>query len=419
MNSENWFEKQFNKIKQKKISKQEEKIRQMAYLLWEAAGKPEGKDIYFWNRAKRRLYPSGFRIFIYLSISAILAYFIFLIPPIDLKDEYRLMARERTEEKTEKRTEEKTEEKTVQKESKYFLKLWTENSSDKSKSFRRRFEFQLILRELDKSINEIRTRQEHESAWYKVKFLFIGTISITFITLIYKEGQKESNQKDLKNVLKKSSIFLGLGLSVIVSVIIDMHLRAIHKINYINGIWIANFVEPLFFSAHGQIEGFEYKKIYKKTKYKDKNRKDEIQIETSKCKINISSDSFNRQFYLWEEFIRAGEKSYFTDSIHMLTFWQHIFLVTILTYLAFVFSLIYSLKLGVNLDSKKTQKFIFIVVHLIIIFCATTTHIVPGMFEVKVFGLIKVEDNYLIPVSYFLLSLILSKVSWCIVFDTR
>jgi len=36
-------------------SKDLEKIRQLAYLKWEAAGKPEGSDRFFWLEAEREL----------------------------------------------------------------------------------------------------------------------------------------------------------------------------------------------------------------------------------------------------------------------------------------------------------------------------------------------------------------------------
>ncbi len=35
----------------------EQKIRELAYKLWEQAGKPEGRDIEFWDTALQELYP--------------------------------------------------------------------------------------------------------------------------------------------------------------------------------------------------------------------------------------------------------------------------------------------------------------------------------------------------------------------------
>jgi Protein of unknown function (DUF2934) len=36
-------------------SKQEHAIREKAYLLWEKAGRPHGRDVEFWHKAKKEV----------------------------------------------------------------------------------------------------------------------------------------------------------------------------------------------------------------------------------------------------------------------------------------------------------------------------------------------------------------------------
>jgi hypothetical protein len=38
---------------------QEDQIRDLAYALWDEAGRPEGRDKEFWSRAERQLSESG------------------------------------------------------------------------------------------------------------------------------------------------------------------------------------------------------------------------------------------------------------------------------------------------------------------------------------------------------------------------
>ena len=213
-----------------------------------------------------------------------------------------------------------------------------------------------IHRELDKSITEIENRIEHESSWFEIKFIFIGGILLGFIALIYKEGNKT---KDLIRIIQRPGIILALGLSVIVAVIIDMQLRATQKTIHLNGIWIANYIEPLFLDNH----------VYR--------------------------FRAAQPFYPWESFLRIKDRgSLFRDTLNSLTFWPHVFLVTILLYLAFIIALKY------NSASKESKIIVFIIVHFILIFCVSITHIVPNILDAKVFGLFWVKDNRVILMSY-------------------
>lgn len=302
------------------------------------------------ERTRKNFYSYGF-----IFTSGVVMYFLFLNPPMRLKKDY-----------------------------------YPSNFPDATKELNERIyptqESTFVIKEFDKAVSEIEIRLNHESKWYEIKFLFIGAITLGFITLVYKEElsqEKQGKKPTFLKVLHLPIVILALALSVVVSIMIDMHLRANQRIINMNGIWIAHYVEPMFLG------------------------------------LSVADPMNEKPFYGWESFLRAkieyqGTKqeaegaSYHNDNMYAISFWPHIFLITILVYLVFMFMLIDAKKNNYyqntsekSENAKNIYIIAFLIVHSTIIICTLTTHVVPKAFEVKMFGFGSWKDNSIKVAKYY------------------
>ncbi|MBE9041101.1 hypothetical protein IQ235_09955 [Oscillatoriales cyanobacterium LEGE 11467] len=222
-----------------------------------------------------------------------------------------------------------------------------------------------LLAENQKAIKEIEMRIEHESRWYELKFLFLGALLLGFLAKVVfdsKESNVDRNSMDLLKILYSPLTLSLLSFVCVVSVCMDVYIRANRILIYQNAIWIAEFIEPAFIGS---------------------SYTDDIKSEKN---IVVG----------WEQFLRLGSDSHHTNALVQMTFAVRVYLHTILVYVAFLFVLFfleYSEVLTPEKNERRITKLIqiknlsFWIVHLSLLIYALCAHLVPMTFEIFIFGL--------------------------------
>lgn len=234
----------------------------------------------------------------------------------------------------------------------------------------------IITEQVKKTNSEINTRLDHESRWYELKFVFLGVIILGFFAKAVlktkigwdrkEEHPTESEKRGhaLLNILISPITLTVLTIAFVVSLSIDLHIRANRIVINQNGIWVAEFAEPLFLRNHELIKSCEEK-------------------PKESCKKIMRG---------WEQFLRIGGLSHHTDFLYRATFWPHVYYITILIYGLYLSVLAWILDPG-KTDSEETKKindlrtFSFWLVHITLFVCAFSAHYVPDIYDIVLWGI--------------------------------
>jgi len=208
----------------------------------------------------------------------------------------------------------------------------------------------MLLAEFDKCSKEIQARLEFESTWYQVKFLFLGTILLGFLAVVIKEAWS-SRASAVADAFTSSGMLLASALGVIVSLAIDMQLRANRQIIEFMGLWIAHYVEPRLLGP------------------------------------SVFEHLQNGYLYGWETFLRASDSTrvasgFHNDLLYMIAYWPYVFALTIMAYAVYLCVHLLFMWTREYAAAGVLRKWLFVVLHLTIIYCAAVTHVVPRMFEI-------------------------------------
>jgi hypothetical protein len=237
-----------------------------------------------------------------------------------------------------------------------------------------------ILKEFDKCASEIALRLGFESRWYEVKFLFLGTILLGFISLVAKQVVTP-RERVMAVAFSSPGMLLATALGLVVSLAIDMHLRANRQVIDYMGIWVSEYVEPRYLGdailtpfPDGGLYGWE-------AFLRADVRKDTTLGAPAGARPGNPNKSGSTRNASADETVPAG---YHNDLIYSLSFWPYVFLLTVMAYALYLATNIYGQWLRPDGSAAWLRGAVFIGVHSVIVYCAATTHIVPAMFEVRV-----------------------------------
>jgi hypothetical protein len=223
----------------------------------------------------------------------------------------------------------------------------------------------IIFKEMDKAFCEINTRLADESKWLEKKFYFIGIIVLGFFlyamfgngivsTNTYIISNKSVpphychyplNEKALHRILKSPNALVVFSVAFFVALLIDMHLRNNRFVIDLNGLWVANFIEPFCGKADG---------------------------------LNGTSLGFIG----WEQFLRVTN-GYRDSSIYSLLSWPCIYLITCAFY-AFYLTIHDQQTVLKGGRIKEIGQYCFHFVHITLMVCAVATHARPSIVAMKI-----------------------------------
>lgn len=227
----------------------------------------------------------------------------------------------------------------------------------------------LIRLEYMKGVDEIKLRLEQWDSWYHYKFIVIGGMFALFLgqtglTIGVRSQSEAKPRKRFKETIAGASAYAMLALAVVISLVIDMHIRnnmfAIQTI----GLWIANYVEPSYASTTA---------------------------------------------FPWEQFLReAHSPSIRIDSLYRIGFSFHLHFMTIAVYLLYVIVL-QQICLSWNKRTSPATKHIvvfgFLLVHLTALAFVFVAHAVPGRYAMNLIPSERWETGWQ-NVGYYILPLI-------------
>jgi len=221
-------------------------------------------------------------------------------------------------------------------------------------------EAELLLAEHRKCVEEIQHYADQESRWFELKFMFAGAFILGFFLQALLKPSLDSDVQPLtklSKVVRLPTMQLVIALACVVSIVVDTHIRANRNVVNQNGIWIAEFVEPVFLhtDAHAEYHG---------------------------------------QVLPWEQFLRVKaphhEQAHHTDVFYSLTFWPYMYLITIGLYALYLFILSETRTTADEEDNSSTahsmRRFAFWLLHLTLFVCISCTHYLPSMYRISIFG---------------------------------
>ena len=119
---------------------------------------------------------------------------------------------------------------------------------------------ELIDKEHDKALDEIKTSLEQMDTWYHYKFILIGGVIAIFLGNIGILGKQSSashkeSERILESALMSNRTAAMLTMVCVIAFIIDMHIRS--NVNGIQllGQWITTYVEPSYLKSSGVTTG--------------------------------------------------------------------------------------------------------------------------------------------------------------------
>lgn len=115
---------------------------------------------------------------------------------------------------------------------------------------------ELMKREHEKALDEIKTSLEQMDTWYHYKFIFIGGVIAVFLGNVGIFGKRSSDSHieseiSLESALMSNRTAAMLTLICIIAFVVDMHIRS--NVNGIQqlGLWISSYVEPSVLKSAG------------------------------------------------------------------------------------------------------------------------------------------------------------------------
>jgi hypothetical protein len=221
-------------------------------------------------------------------------------------------------------------------------------------------EAKLLLAEHRKCVEEIQHYADQESRWFELKFMFAGAFILGFFLQALLKPSLDSDAQPnskLSKIVRLPTMQLVIALACVVSIVVDTHIRANRNVVNQNGIWIAEFVEPVFLRTDAQVD-------------------------------------YQKQVLAWEQFLRVkapgNEQAHHTDLFYSLTFWPYMYLITIGLYALYLFILYETRTIADEEDNSPTaysmRRFAFWLLHLTLLVCVSCTHYVPSMYRISIFG---------------------------------
>ena len=215
--------------------------------------------------------------------------------------------------------------------------------------------------QLGKANNEIQSRLNQESEWFKIKYLYVGVILLGFLINTYFKASTMSSDDVNKSFKDASESFVTsfiLSITVIVAVSIDMQIRAGRIVINQLGSWIYHYAEPIFL---GKGLG-------------------------------------------WEAFLRLPG-AYHANNIYTMTFWPNIYFLSIGLYALY---LVVTEKALAKVNSHEhTIMLGFWMLHITLLVAALSSHVVPFTFLVSPHPLLALlnkdfitHPGWLIPIDF-------------------
>lgn len=115
---------------------------------------------------------------------------------------------------------------------------------------------ELIAKEHEQALNEIKMSLEQMDTWYHYKFILIGGVIAVFlgnIGILRRQGSvsRKESERLLESALMSNRTAAMLTLVCVIAFIIDMHIRSTVNGIQLLGLWIANYVEPSYLNSAG------------------------------------------------------------------------------------------------------------------------------------------------------------------------
>lgn len=218
----------------------------------------------------------------------------------------------------------------------------------------------VLVEEMKKAFNEINLRLGDESKWMERKIYYVGILVLGFfLHMMFRNFpsrksnvlEDEGEDRSIFSVLHGASTLIVISIAFFVALSVDNHLRHNQFMIDINGLWIAEFVEP-FYANMGEIP-----KII--------------------------------PHYTWEQFLRA-DGGYRNDSLFNLLGLSCMYVITIgffACYLALISRNIIPnsfRRILAIVEYKRAAKYTFFFVIAVLFVCALSTHVMPGIYEMKI-----------------------------------
>jgi hypothetical protein len=191
--------------------------------------------------------------------------------------------------------------------------------------------------QLGKANNEIQSRLNQETEWFKIKYLYVGIILLGFLINTYFKADSMSSDDVHKSFLEASASFVTsfiLSVTVIVAVSIDMQIRAGRIVINQLGSWINHYAEPILLGKEG---------------------------------------------LGWESFLRL-EGAYHTNGVYTMTFWPNIYFLSIGLYALYL--VVTQQTLAKENSHRNTVLLGFWMLHITLLVAALSSHVVPYTFQV-------------------------------------
>lgn len=211
--------------------------------------------------------------------------------------------------------------------------------------------------QLQKVNKEIQARNDHEFDWLRLKYFVIGSLLLGFwYHAFLKNNENSANQANstqyggldqiIKHLTSSATSFI-LALTVLVGITVDMQIRAGRIVIDQLGNWIYLYAEPIL--------------------------------------LGFSNDEDGRYNIGWEQFLRRSE-AYHKDMAYHLSFWPNIYFLSIILY---AFYLVVSAQAATVYNGEQEEGKLlwrgFWMLHITILVCAISNHVIPGAFEVTLF----------------------------------
>lgn len=236
----------------------------------------------------------------------------------------------------------------------------------------------LLEIEHGKAIMEIQKRKDEINLWFRYKFILIGSLLagvFLHLNLGSTRSKDEAPRDRLRLIMKSPVTAFLLAVSIVISLSIDMHIRKNHIVVYQLGLWINYYVEPAFLLSWEDNDD----KLNNKAKAKTNNI----------YNFYIDRSDQYKKMKGWEQYIRIRKKDKSGEDlsgmnvsrIYNLAHWIPVNSLTILLFILYIMIVqnVVTIKMDPQIEGITLTGLIFL--HLNIFLFSIQSHTIPSTFE--------------------------------------